>query len=221
MVAIVGPVLRKFTPELYDKLFIIKSALWLAREGQLKDDGWFKSLRAGRCQNSEGEAIPWITYPAIAFLEKRLSKDFAVFEYGSGASTKWWAAHVKEVVSCEHDTEWAKIVEKDIPSNARLLQILLEHGGDYSKAVGTQSQLFDIIVIDGRDRVNCALNSYNFLRPEGVIIWDNTDRERYQEGMTFLENEGFKRLDFEGMAPLITAKSVTSIFYRKENCLNI
>ena len=221
MVAIVGPILRKITPELYERLFVLKSALWLAREGQLKEDGWFKSLRAGRCQNSNGEAIPWITYPAIAFIEKRLKNEFSVFEYGSGASTKWWAARVKEVVSCEHDEEWAKIVEKDLPENASLLYLKLEYGGDYSKAVSAQKKLFDIIVVDGRDRVNCALNSYKSLRDGGVIIWDNSDRERYQEGIRTLETEGFKRIDFEGMAPLITAKSVTSIFYRKENCLEI
>ena len=48
-----------------------------------------------------------------------------------------------------------------------------------------------------------------------------TDRVIYQEGYEFLLTNGFKRLDFWGMGPINPYSWCTSIFYRKENCLEI
>jgi len=47
-----------------------------------------------------------MTYPAIRFLERRLSNSLEVFEFGSGNSTLWWAERVSRIDSCEHDAQW-------------------------------------------------------------------------------------------------------------------
>jgi hypothetical protein len=80
---------------------------------------------------------------------------------------------------------------------------------------------FDIVVIDGRDRVSCARNSLGALKPDGVIVWDNADREEYRPGYQFLESNGFRRLDFAGLGPLNAYQSTTAVFYRDSNCLGI
>ena len=78
---------------------------------------------------------------------------------------------------------------------------------------------FDIIVIDGRHRVLCARYALEALKPDGIIVWDNTDRDRYREGYAYLESQGFQRRDFDGMGPINNFAWRTSIFYRPGNFL--
>ena len=101
------------------------------------------------------------------------------------------------------------------------LEHLLEYNGDYCKSITKQNISFDIVIIDGRDRVNCLINSINYLNKEGVIIFDNSDREYYEEGFKFLNKNGFKRLEFQGHGPICINFWETSIFYREKNCLGI
>lgn len=199
----------------------------LIRPFQLKDNsfisdtGWFLSMEKGQCINKKGEPIPWMTYPAISFLQGRVNKNMSVFEYGSGNSTLWWAERVSNVIACEHNKEWYNKMKVTIPSNVELLYYDLIPGGNYSKAITNYANEFDIVVIDGRDRVNCVKNSLASLKRSGVIVWDNSDREKYSEGYTFLVNNGYKRIDFEGNGPIERFGWWTSIFYKENNCFGI
>lgn len=65
---------------------------------------WRSSLAPGR--NSVEDQMPWMAFSAIDFLKKIIHPDMQVFEYGSGGSTLFWAASVRQVVSVEHDKEW-------------------------------------------------------------------------------------------------------------------
>ena len=183
--------------------------------------GWFNSIREQLPVDRNSNYIPWFTYPAIAFLQGRIQPDMEVFEYGSGTSTLWWAEKVSSVISCEHDIKWYSSIKTKIPFNAEILHYNLEVGGEYCKAILEYKNRFNIIVIDGRDRVNCAKNSPGALREDGVIIWDNVEREKYQEGFFYLIQNGFRRLDFEGLGPVGRNKWITSIFYRRDNCFGI
>ena len=91
----------------------------------------------------------------------------------------------------------------------------------YSNSILAYRETFDIIVVDGRDRVECAKNSLQALKPNGVIIWDNSDRPEYEAGYEFLLNKGFKRIDFSGFGPINSRAWCTSVFYRPGNCLGI
>ncbi|MCX7013966.1 MAG: hypothetical protein NTW86_15675 [Candidatus Sumerlaeota bacterium] len=145
----------------------------------------------------------------------------AVFEYGSGNSTLWWSQQVSRVVSYEHDRDWYNSLKERIPSNVEYHYCALVYGGEYCKAILGHSHRFHIIVIDGRDRVNCARNSLGALRDDGVIIWDNSDQDKYLEGFAYLMQRGFRRLDFEGLGAINNCQWRTSIFYRDANCLGI
>jgi hypothetical protein len=193
----------------------------LGTSGPLRDDGWLRSYREGVPVDAEGRPLPWITYPAIEFLAPRLRGDLRVFEYGCGHSTLWWAARVREVVACEHDEAWAARIRTRAPANVTLLHVPLEYGGEYSRVVARQGRRFDIVVVDGRDRVHCAESAPQGLTEGGVILWDNTDREEYREGLAFLEAAGFRRIPFVGLAPGINLKTETSVFYRDRNCLGL
>jgi len=187
----------------------------------LDDIGWIKSKIFGMPVDRFGEPLPWFTYPSLSFLAGRIKPDMSVFEYGSGYSTLWWSKRVARVVSCEHHIEWYGYLKDRVPANVEYIHQPLEVGGDYSKSILQFDESFDIAVIDGRDRVNCARAVPPKLNERGVIVWDNTDRERYEHGYSFLADNGFRRLDFEGLGPAKNNGWCTSVFYRDNNCLGI
>jgi hypothetical protein len=144
-----------------------------------------------------------------------------VFEYGSGNSTFWWAARAKSVVSCEHSREWYEQLSGRVPKNVELRLAALDENGQYARNVIEDSRTYHIVVIDGRDRVNCARNAVRALKADGVLVWDNSERASYASGLNLMAELGFKRLDFEGMGPVNSYSWRTSIFYKAQNCLDI
>lgn len=148
--------------------------------------------------------VPWWTFEAsdrvAAFLDGRPGA--RVFEWGSGASTVWLSRRAGTVTSVEHDAAWAQIVEPVLPHNAEVHvvepvaasgapgQELSEKAGfegldfaDYVAAVDETSGLFDLVVVDGRARNACFHRAINRLSPDGVLVFDNVDRERYREAI--------------------------------------
>lgn len=201
---------------------LLRTSLIAQRKNSyLRKIGWLDSFKAKVPINIEGEAIPWFTYSAISFLDKRVDNDLSIFEFGNGNSTLWWAGKVKSVISCEHDLSWFKKIESKVPKNVKIMHIDFERNGEYCRSILKYEKKFDLVVVDGRDRVNCAKHSVEALTHNGVIVWDNTNRTRYAEGCRFLLDDGFKKLDFDGMSPLNYHNSCTSVFYRQDNCLGI
>lgn len=187
----------------------------------LNQQGWFLSSITESAVDMMGLPLPWYTYSAIAFILPRIKKNWTLLEFGSGNSTLWWSERVYQILSVEHDENWFSQMQAKIPGNVELRHVHLEYGGEYSKVPLQFTNLFDVIIIDGRDRVNCAKNSLASLKHDGVIIWDNSDRDDYAEGYTFLINNGFRRIDFWGMGPINAIGWCTSVFYRTENCMGI
>ena len=143
-----------------------------------------------------------------------------VFEWGSGNSTLWWARHTNEVVAAEHDQVWFNKISKIIPTNATIKKVSLQ-GTEYERAILNEKFKFDIIVIDGRKRIKCAKTAVQKLKVDGVIVWDNSERDCYDEGIKFLQKNGFKKIDFFGPLPITHKTDQTTIFYKTKNILGI
>lgn len=153
---------------------------------------------------------PWLSPAAIIFFKKHLTKEMAVAEFGSGFSTLFIAPKVKQLVSVEHNKTWHKLVcdkikmmnisnvdYKYIPQEEPKVQdkpLFLkdfdidEYEYDYRQDyVAYFSALneypdehFDIIIVDGRARPECVFSSYKKLKNGGLMILDNSERERYK-----------------------------------------
>lgn len=188
-------------------------------DSALKDYGWFRTFHTKQSVDANGNPLPWYTYPFIAFIRERIQPEFTVFEYGSGNSTLWYARHAAFIVAVEHDKAWFDTVSLKVPDNARI--IFREQGEPYIQAIHEIGQRFQIVVVDGRNRVRCALFAADYLTEDGVIILDNSQREHYQPARTALAEKGFRWLDFRGMTPIIGQESTTTVFYRDQNCLGI
>ena len=193
----------------------------IALQQYLDETGWYKSRDAKKPLNKNKEPIPWWTYSSIYFLDKRIKKGMNIFEFGSGNSTLWFASKGCFLNTYEHNLNWYNYLKDKLPSNVNYNYCPLEKNGDYCKSITRQNNKFDIVIVDGRDRVNCMLNSINYLTEKGVLICDNSDRNYYEVGFKYLKRNGFKRLEFYGHSPINIKSTETSIFYREKNCLDI
>lgn len=192
------------------------------RKRYLTPMGWTRSSATRTPVDEQGKPIPWFSYASIYFLKNRLTKDLSVFEYGSGNSTLWFSQRVGKIVSIEHDVAWFDRMKSSLGKLNDVTYIYRNlESGDYAAEITKYKAAFDIIIIDGRQRVLCAKNAINALTEQGVIIWDNAEREVYQEGYEHLLNLGFRRLDFDSLGPINRYSSSTAIFYRPDNCLGI
>lgn len=205
--------------ELLKRSFVYDFYIFLRSKG-LREEGWFKSLRRRMPVDRHGQPLPWYTYAAIHVIEPRLPENFVVFEFGSGNSTLWWANRARSVRSVEHDEEWYLRMKGIVPPNVDMVHRTLGDGSYPGEIVVTE-QLFNIIIIDGRERNECAKLCVQRLKDDGVVIWDDTDRPDYEDGLGYLEAQGFRRLNLWGLSPGCDLMLCTSILYRSENCLGL
>ena len=132
--------------------------------------------------------IPWwnvaATRDVASFLQRRPGA--RVFEYGSGASTVWLARRAASVTSVEHDAAWAARLETRLSGFAHVA--LHTAPLDPVKPAAEQAYVrsiagtgpYDMIVVDGRLRVHCLQQAMAELKPDGIIVFDDSGRRRYR-----------------------------------------
>jgi len=199
----------------------LKALLSYNEKGYLSSIGWFKAFDTRSPVDCNGNPIPWVTYSFIDFIKGRLNKQQTVFEFGSGNSTLFYAKYAGVVVSVEHDKEWYEKISKTKPENSEMIFCELQTDGDYCRMPLKLEEKFDIVIVDGRDRVNCCKQSLNALSAKGVIVLDDSERKSYSEGIEYLLGQGFKQLSFSGISPGLFYEKATSVFYKSGNCLEI
>lgn len=143
---------------------------------------------------------PMFASEAIDYIVKSVSNK-RLLEYGSGGSTNYFSKFAKSVISVESDKQFAKKVSKQCSTSTNI-EVLYSNIGP-TKSFGqpfkmlrlfTKSRYvqycqtpwekaggeFDVILIDGRFRVACAMvsllnNNCKFL----LIVDDYADRPEY------------------------------------------
>ncbi len=199
----------------------LAALLSYGHKGYLADIGWFKAFDQQQAIDSQGQPIPWVSYSFIDFIRPRLNKELSIFEYGSGNSTLFYSQRVKRVVSVEHDRSWHKKISQQMSANAEMLFVELKTDGEYAKKAMLLNEKFDLIIVDGRDRVNCCRYGLEALSDSGVIVLDDSERQVYDEARKLLTEKGFKELYFSGISPGLFYYKATSVFYKAGNCLGI
>ena len=199
---------------------VIWQRFLLSSSSILKTSGWLKSYVSRKPVGADGSPIPWMNYAAVDFLKKRLRSDFYLFEWGSGYSTLFFSERVSSVTSVEYDSNWFELVRAQAPENAQIIHQAHDQDG-YVNAISTTTHAYQVIVVDGRERVRCFYASFAKLTEDGVIILDDSNREKYQPAFEQAEKMGFKRIDFIGLKPRSHRSHQTTIFYRPDNCLRI
>lgn len=191
-------------------------------DSMLLRSGWMASLQAGHPRNEDGQIIPWMNYAIVALLDERLSSDMRLFEYGSGYSTLYYAARVASVLSVEYDAAWFDDISRFAPQNVHILFRPQDVDGTYCRTITERPESrYDLVVVDGRDRANCVIQSLPHLSERGVLLLDDSERPRYQPAIDWAVSQGFKRLDFNGIKPAGFEMVRTTVLYRPDNCLDI
>ncbi len=189
--------------------------------GFLSRSGWWTAHALQLPVGPDESPLPWMTYPFIRFMEDRLSKKFALFEFGCGNSTLFFASRVGSVTAVEHDRGWYERFRPIVPQNVNLTYKELVSDGEYSRVALRSSRVYAVIVVDGRDRVHCIKHSLKALKEDGVFVLDDAERKEYAEAVHVLKGKDFRRIDFWGISPGMMDEKCTTIFYRKKNCLRI
>ena len=60
---------------------------------------------------------------------------------------------------------------------------------------------FDLVLVDGRARLGCVVSALPKLRPEGVLLLDNSEREDAIEACALLADSGWSARHFSGPGP--------------------
>lgn len=85
---------------------------------------------------------------------------------------------------------------------------------DYVNSIKLHSQKYDVIIIDGSHRYECALNSVEKLRIGGSVILDNSDW--YEKTASFLRDANLIEVDMTGFGPINGYTWTTSFFFHRE-----
>lgn len=129
------------------------------------------------------------------------------YEFGSGGSTyvACEAKHVRHIWSQESDTAFFKNMKKDpVINNATKLTYTLTEVGchnnwgypakgvlkeqwlPYFRTIRTVDPIPDLILIDGRFRVACALNAWLAVNENTLVLFDDfTDRSHYHATLKY------------------------------------
>jgi hypothetical protein len=170
---------------------------------------WFPRWLRSQRRTGLDDAMPWITYEAQRALERIVTPEMRVFEYGSGGSTLYFARRVAELVSVEHDPGWHAKVQAQVGNRAEVILAPStdEAPGDYASAderyLGRSFRAyaetidrfpdgyFDLLLIDGRARASCFRHGRAKVRAGGWIMLDNSDRERYASVVSAARDAGW------------------------------
>src|SRR5262249_22678117 len=160
------------------------------KDSYLYQTGWMQSLLESKPTDRAANPIPWMNYSVIKLLDDRLKPDFTLFEFGSGYSTHFYARKVGTVVSLEYDEQWFQIVKAEMPKNVRLVFAEKDVDGKYCRVIHSIGTAFDVVVVDGRDRVNCVKQAASALSQRGVILLDDSQQDKYREALEFTRARG-------------------------------
>jgi hypothetical protein len=160
---------------------------------------------------------PWIAASAFRYLRTSLPASARIFEWGSGMSTLWYERHSAEVHAVEDDPAWYAIVQKRV----RSASVYLLSGAAYVGRIREfPDGYFDLISIDGSSRYECLRASIPKLSPRGLLVIDNTDKDRTTRGDLFRADAlieslpGFSVRRFAGWPPGNFFAQETTICFR-------
>lgn len=182
-------------------------ALWKVAHILRSRLGWGRSVRENRPVDAAGNPLPWMTYPALAWLDLLDLAQARVFEYGAGWGTLHWARRCAQITSVESSAPWLERLRPLLPGNATVLGPL--QGLAYADAARPGGP-WDMVIVDGDERALCAQVAVQVVKPGGLIVLDNADW--FPEVAAALRASGLIQVDFQGFGPCNPYTWTTAVF---------
>ena len=171
------------------------------------------------CVDRDGNPLPWYTYPAIEYLSQFDYGEKTIFEFGCGYSSLFWAERAAKVISIEDNLQWFAKWQREF-QHPKLDIRWRDEGEIYEKAIFEDGGRYDVIVVDGKRRAECAAAAVQKLAPGGMIILDDSDRintsREYVRAVGTLREADLIQVDFYGFCPMNCYTKTTSLFLTRE-----
>ena len=173
---------------------------------------------------------PLMTNNEIIALSYFMKPNNIYFEFGSGGSTNLASFYKIKTYSVESDIKWhKKLKDNGVVANYITIDLKVRHTGypgkgtnlnDWKKYIQAYKSEYNanIILIDGRFRVACALDIFSKIKEDTIIFIHDYGRKQYQ----ILEQFYIKIKNWDTLALLIKNPNVNKIpeniynFYLKE-----
>lgn len=199
---------------------------------------WIQTVNSSRLDDASLNGVyPWFSFQSIDYLEKHLSSDMHVLEFGCGYSTIWWAKRVSQVCSVERSTHWIAQVRCALEKHAMANVELVYFSGftgmteEEIKAGVNPAQLepniqryaltgqenresYDVIVVDDVFRNEVAASAISRLKPGGLLVLDDSERERYCPTFDLFKKMGWSCASFYGATPYHFHEKQTTIWHK-------
>ena len=128
---------------------------------------------------------PWMSELEINLIKKYLSPNKIMLEWGSGGSTCTFSPLVKQYYSIEHVEDWYTKVDNYLntqvyrskvfnflvkPDFPRTIPTKYKEFKTYIEFVDTLKINYDIVLIDGRARTDCAKYVIPYLNDNAIVF---------------------------------------------------
>ena len=180
---------------------------------------------------------PWFSFPSIDYLVKLSSPEMHILEFGCGYSTIWWARRASRVTSIERSSHWIAEVRQALSMHGITNVELISFSGfsgiteeeikagceptrlkssiqRYVQAGQGRNELYDIIVVDDVFRNETASAAIAQLKPGGILVLDDSERERYRPTFDLFKRMGWSFASFFGATPYHFHEKQTTIWHK-------
>lgn len=165
--------------------------------------------------------IPHKYKPEYEFIEKYLTPNDILLEWGASNSTIYNSGLVKQIISIEHEINKVKhiqmtiegyniqnIIIHHVPSNLPLpIPCRYEQFRDYVEYVKEKNIKFTKVLIDGRARKYCAKSIYDMIDDNVIVFIYDFNRLDYQKVLKYYDIVE-QLTDYQGVVALKKKKYV-------------
>lgn len=140
-------------------------------------------------------------------IKELLPANATVFEFGSGASTAWFAEFVSKIVTVEHEPLWANVLylALSVTRLSHKVEVIQVGNAAQIPAVIDAYDLFDMVFVDCLSgyRQDAILKAWPHVKPGGYLVADDS---HWGGVNTALANIDWPREDISGMHTRKTGK---------------
>ena len=135
------------------------------------------------------------------FIEKNLTAEDTLLEWGAGSSTLYFSGIVKKVISIEHDIDWINIINSLVQAysikNIEIYHVpahfpepipcRYEQFKDYIHYPAVKNFKFSKVLIDGRARKYCAKYLCDIIDEKVEVFIHDFNRLDYQKSLKYFD----------------------------------
>lgn len=173
--------------------------------------------------------IPFMSDTEIVDLVSYIDRNTEMLEIGGGNSTVFLSKIVKRLTTVEHNKDWASnienmmrdskadwnlyLIEPNFPQSYPFEPAAPGQFDNYVNFISNLSDIYDVILVDGRDRVRVAKACLGLLKKGGMLlVHDFWVRPKYFE---LLQTNGLELINDKNSHKLVEESKNSLVAFRR------